>query len=73
MGIERYIYDSFLSMGLIGIILLVILFVFLPIIAIVILGIFIANLLSLHGLVWWAFLLIFYLFISGLINALYRS
>lgn len=52
----------------IGIIILIILFI--PLICTVILGTYFATRLGLTGLVWWAFVILFYLIIMGILGTL---
>lgn len=59
--------------GILGIILIIIFLIFIPVIATIILGCYIAStVLGLTGIVWWCFLIIFYLIIMGIIGALSR-
>ena len=53
--------------ALIGLIILTILVLLIPFILVVIVGIGFANLLGFTGLTWWAFLILFYLVVSGLL------
>lgn len=55
------------EIGAIGIIVLVILALLIPFILVVIVGIGFANLLGFTGLTWWAFIILFYLVISGIL------
>ena len=56
------------EIGAIGIIVLVILALLIPFILVVIVGIGFANLLGFTGLTWWAFIILFYLVISGILT-----
>ena len=52
----------------IGMIILIILFI--PLICTIVLGTYFATILGLTGIVWWAFVIIFYLIIMGMIGLL---
>lgn len=54
--------------GIIGIILLVTLILLIPFVLTVILGIAFANMLGFTGITWWAFIVIFYLIVSGILS-----
>lgn len=54
--------------GIIGIILLVTLILLIPFVLTVILGIAFANMLGFTGITWWAFIIIFYLIVSGILS-----
>ena len=58
------------GLGLIGIILLIAILVLIPLICTLILGTYFATALGLTGIVWWAFVIIFYLIIIGILGAL---
>lgn len=62
--------EILLGMGLVGIILLICAIVLLPLICTIILGTYLATTLGLSGIVWWAFVIIFYLIIAGVLGAL---
>ena len=51
-----------------GYLILFILFVFIPMIATLIIGIYLANHLDLSGIIWWAFLIVFYCVVTGLMS-----
>ena len=61
--------DILKGIGIIGIVLIVIL---IPFVATVVLGVYIAGALGLTGIVWWAFVILFYLVVMGLLGALNR-
>lgn len=56
------------EIGAMGFILLVILIIFIPLICTIILGITFANMLGLTGITWWAFIVIFYLVLMGILG-----
>jgi len=56
--------------GVLGIIIFFMIILLLPIIATIVLGIYIANALGLTGIVWWSFLIIFWLIIMGILSLL---
>lgn len=56
------------EIGAMGFILLVILIIFIPLICTIILGITFANMLGLTGITWWAFVVIFYLVLMGILG-----
>lgn len=58
-----------LGLGLLG---LVIFLILLPLVLTLILGIGFANMLGFTGITWWAFVIIFYLIISGILGLLSR-
>lgn len=62
------IEDIGMGMGIVGLILLILIVLFIPLIATIILGVFVANMLGLTGIVWWAFLVVFYIIVMGLIG-----
>lgn len=71
MSLDTNIYDEFLDFGNKGI-LLFLLFIVLPNVGIVLLGILLALALSLAGNAWWSFLVIFYAVIYLIIILLYK-
>jgi len=62
--------ELLLGLGLIGLILLIALLLLIPFICTLILGTYFATTLGLTGIVWWAFVIIFYLIIGGILGAL---
>lgn len=72
MSLDTNIYDEFLDFGNKGILLLFLLFIVLPNVGIVLLGILLALALSLAGNAWWSFLVIFYAVIYLIIILLYK-
>ena len=53
--------------GIIGLIMIIL---FLPVICTIILGIYMAGVLNLSGITWWAFIILFYIIIMGIIGKL---
>lgn len=72
MSLDTHIYDELLKFGDKGILLLFLLFIVLPNVGIVLLGILLALALSLTGNAWWSFLIIFYAIIYLIILLLYK-
>jgi hypothetical protein len=72
MSLDTNIYDEFSDFGNKGILLLFLLFIVLPNVGIVLLGILLALALSLTGNAWWSFLVIFYAVIYLIIILLYK-
>lgn len=64
------IKEILLGLGVIGIILLLIILLLLPLLCTIILGTYLATALGLSGIVWWAFVIIFYLIIAGILGAI---
>lgn len=64
------IEDALQIGGVLGIIIFFMIILLLPVIATIVLGIYIANALGLTGIVWWSFLIIFWLIIMGLLSLL---
>lgn len=62
--------ELLLGVGVIGLILLICIIALLPLICTIILGTFIATSLGLTGLVWWAFVILFYIILMGVIGLL---
>ena len=56
--------------GLVGLIMIILFIIFLPLICTIILGMYIAGVLNLSGITWWAFMMIFYIIIMGVIGKL---
>lgn len=56
------------GMGVVGIIMFFMLLIFLPLILTVVLGVGFANWFGFTGITWWAFVIIFYIVIAGLIG-----
>lgn len=64
------IKEILLGLGVIGIILFLIILLLLPLLCTIILGTYLATALGLSGIVWWAFVIIFYLIIAGVLGAI---
>lgn len=60
---------SFLEgMGVFTVLILIVILLFLPLILTVIVGVALANALGFTGIVWWAFVILFYLVIMGILT-----
>jgi hypothetical protein len=64
------IKEVLLGLGLTGIIVLFCLIALIPLICTIILGTYFATTIGLEGITWWAFVIIFYLIIVGILGAL---
>lgn len=64
------IKEILLGLGIIGLVLFICIILFIPFICTIILGTFLATNLGLSGIVWWAFVILFYIIIMGLIGAI---
>ena len=62
--------EFLIGLGVIGLVLFICILVLLPLICTIILGTYFATALGLTGLVWWAFVIIFYLVIMGVLGLL---
>ena len=62
--------DLFKIAGLTGIVVIILFIILLPLVATIIVGIAFANILGFTGITWWAFLIVFYLIISGIMSLL---
>ena len=60
--------EIFLGLGMIVLILLICMIIFIPLICTIILGTYFATALGLSGIVWWAFVIVFYLIIAGILG-----
>ena len=58
------------AIGVMGIILFILVLALLPFICTIVLGTYLATLLGLTGLVWWAFVILFYIVIIGIIGSI---
>lgn len=58
------------AIGVIGIILFILVLVLLPFICTIVLGTYLATFFGLNGLVWWAFVILFYIIIIGIIGSI---
>lgn len=67
---EKYkmLQELLLGIGVIGLIIFICILVLLPLICTIILGTYFATAMGLTGLVWWAFVIIFYLIIMGILS-----
>lgn len=62
------IKEALTGLGIIGVFLLILIILFIPLFVTVIVGVAIANLLGFTGIVWWAFIILFYLIITAIIG-----
>ena len=62
--------EFLLGIGVIGLIVFICILILLPLICTIILGTYFATALGLTGLVWWAFVIMFYLILMGLLSIL---
>lgn len=64
------IKEILLGFGIIGLVLFICIILLIPFICTIILVTFLATNLGLSGIVWWAFVILFYIIIMGLIGAI---
>ena len=64
------IEEILFGIGVVGIILFILVLVLLPFVCTVVLGTYLATMFGLNGLVWWAFVILFYIVIIGLIGSI---
>lgn len=62
------IREILLGIGILGLAILVLIVLLLPLICTIILGTYFATTLGLSGIVWWAFVIIFYLILMGILG-----
>ena len=62
--------EFLLGIGVIGLVLFICILILLPLLCTIILGTYFATVLGLTGLVWWAFVILFYLIIIGILGIL---
>lgn len=65
--------EILLGIGVIGFGILLLIIILLPFVCTVVLGTFLATSLGFTGLVWWAFVILFYLIIMGILGLLSKS
>ena len=71
MNKKKIMFNEILkTTGLLGLIMIILFIIFLPLICTIILGMYIAGVLNLSGITWWAFMIIFYIIIMGVIGKL---
>ena len=58
------------AIGVMGIILFILVLALLPFICTIVLGTYLATMFSLNGIVWWAFVILFYIIIIGIIGSI---
>lgn len=61
------------ELGVIGLILLILIIILIPFLCTIVLGITFANMLGLTGITWWAFVIIFYLVIMGILGLINKE
>ena len=64
------IKEILFGIGVVGIILFILVLVLLPFVCTVVLGTYLATMFGLTGLVWWAFVILFYIIIMGIIGSI---
>ena len=64
------IKELLFGIGVIGIILFILVLALLPFICTIVLGTYLATMFSLNGIVWWAFVILFYIVIIGIIGSI---
>lgn len=69
---EMVMSDWLEIIGTSGIIVIGIFIILLPLICTIVLGTYIATLLGLTGVVWWSFVILFWIILSGLISMISR-
>ena len=62
--------ELLLGIGVVGLAIFVLIILLLPLVCTIILGTFITTSLGFTGLVWWAFVILFYLIIMGILGLL---
>ena len=62
-------FDFFIGLGLIGILILICLLIVLPLFVTVVVGVALANIIGLTGLGWWCFVVLFYIVVTSIIGA----
>lgn len=62
--------ELLLGIGVVGLVVFVLILLLLPLVCTIILGTYIATALGLSGLVWWAFVILFYIIIMGVLGLL---
>lgn len=64
------IEEILFGIGVVGIILFILVLVLLPFVCTIVLGTYLATFFGLTGLVWWAFVILFYIIIIGIIGSI---
>ena len=62
--------ELLLGIGVVGLVMFVLILLLLPLVCTIILGTYLATALGLTGLVWWAFVILFYIIIMGVLGLL---
>ena len=58
------------AIGIMGIVLFILVLALLPFVCTIVLGTYLATLFGLTGIVWWAFVILFYIVIIGIIGSI---
>lgn len=61
------------ELGMIGFIILILIIILIPFLCTIVLGVAFANMLGLTGITWWAFVIIFYLVIMGILGLINKE
>ena len=64
------IREILLGIGVIGLAIFILIILLLPLVCTIILGTFLATSFGLSGLVWWAFVILFYIILMGVLGLL---
>ena len=64
--------EFLLGSGVIGLVLFICILVLLPLLCTIILGTYLATIFGFTGLVWWAFVILFYIILMGILGLLAR-
>lgn len=62
--------ELLLGIGVVGLVIFILILLLLPLVCTIILGTYLATALGLSGLVWWAFVILFYIIIMGVLGLL---
>lgn len=64
------IEEVLIGIGVVGIILFILVLALLPFVCTIVLGTYLATLFGLTGIVWWAFVILFYIVIIGILGSI---
>lgn len=64
------IKEILFGIGILGIILFIFVLILLPFICTIVLGTYLATIFGLTGLVWWAFVILFYMIVMGILGSI---
>ena len=64
------IRELLLGIGVVGLVMFILILLLLPLVCTIILGTYLATALGFTGLVWWAFVILFYIIIMGVLGLL---